>query len=92
MLNQELKHNAKQKVKEHVSIQVTKKYDKAFECVDEMSPEDLALLKERIAKAEALQKENRKLKKMLKWKKVKQQQIQRHHKYKRMKLNNKRYL
>ena len=54
---QELKHNAKQKVKEHVSIQVTKKYDKAFECVDEMSPEDLALLKERIAKAEALQKE-----------------------------------
>lgn len=92
VLNQELKHNAKQKVKEHVSIQVTKKYDKAFECVDEMSPEDLALLKERIAKAEALQKENRKLKKMLKWKKVKQQQIQRHHKYKRMKLNNKRYL
>ena len=84
VLNQELKHNAKQKVKEHVSIQVTKKYDKAFECVDEMSPEDLALLKERIAKAEALQ--------MLKWKKVKQQQIQRHHKYKRMKLNNKRYL
>ncbi len=57
VLNQELKHNAKQKVKEHVSIQVTKKYDKAFECVDEMSPEDLALLKERIAKAEALQKE-----------------------------------
>ena len=48
VLNQELKHNAKQ---------VTKKYDKAFECVDEMSPEDLALLKERIAKAEALQKE-----------------------------------
>ena len=47
----ELKHNAKQKVKEHVSIQVTKKYDKAFECVDEMSPEDLALLKKRIAKA-----------------------------------------
>ena len=28
VLNQELKHNAKQKVKEHVSIQVTKKYDK----------------------------------------------------------------
>ena len=27
VLNQELKHNAKQKVKEHVSIQVTKKYD-----------------------------------------------------------------
>ena len=57
VLNQELKHNAKQKVKEHVSVQVTKEYDKAFECVDEMSAEDLALLKERIAKAEALQKE-----------------------------------
>ena len=36
---------------------MTKKYDKAFECVDKMSAEDLALLKERIAKAEALQKE-----------------------------------
>ena len=57
VLNQELKHNAKQKVIEHVSVQVTKKYDKAFECVDKMSAEDLALLKERIAKAEALQKE-----------------------------------
>ena len=37
--------------------ELKQKYDKAFECVDEMSPEDLALLKERIAKAEALQKE-----------------------------------
>lgn len=57
VLNQELKHNAKQKVKEHVSVKVTKKYDDAFECVDEMSAEDLELLKERIAKVEALQKE-----------------------------------
>ena len=57
VLNQELKHNAKKKVKEHVSVKVTKKYDNAFECVDEMSAEDLELLKERIAKAEALQKE-----------------------------------
>ena len=43
--------------KEPVSVKVTKKYDNAFECVDEMSAEDLELLKERIAKAEALQKE-----------------------------------
>ena len=57
VLNQELKHNAKKKVKEHVFVKVTKKYDNAFECVDEMSAEDLELLKERIAKAEALQKE-----------------------------------
>ena len=71
---------------------MTKKYDKAFECVDEMSAEDLALLKERIAKQRRFRKKNRKLKKLLKWKKVKQQQIQRHHKYKRMKRNNKRYL
>lgn len=57
VLNEELKHNAKKKVKEHVSVKVTKKYDNAFECVDEMSPEDLELLKERIARAEELQKQ-----------------------------------
>ena len=61
VLNQELKHNAKKKVKEHVSVEVTKKYDDAFECVDEMSTEDLELLKERIAKAEALQEEKQEM-------------------------------
>ena len=52
---------AKKKVKEHVSVEVTKKYDDAFECVDEMSAEDLELLKERIAKAEALQEEKQEM-------------------------------
>ena len=61
VLNQELKHNAKKKVKEHISVEVTKKYDDAFECVDEMSAEDLELLKERIAKAEALQEEKQEM-------------------------------
>ena len=61
VLNQELKHNAKKKVNEHVSVEVTKKYDDAFECVDEMSAEDLELLKERIAKAEALQEEKQEM-------------------------------
>ena len=61
VLNQELKHNAKKKVKELVSVEVTKKYDDAFECVDEMSAEDLELLKERIAKAEALQEEKQEM-------------------------------
>ncbi len=61
VLNQELKHNAKKKVKEYVSVEVTKKYDDAFECVDEMSAEDLELLKERIAKAEALQEEKQEM-------------------------------
>lgn len=61
VLNQELKHNAKKKVKEHVSVEVIKKYDDAFECVDEMSAEDLELLKERIAKAEALQEEKQEM-------------------------------
>ena len=61
VLNQEPKHNAKKKVKEHVSVEVTKKYDDAFECVDEMSAEDLELLKERIAKAEALQEEKQEM-------------------------------
>ena len=61
VLNQKLKHNAKKKLKEHVSVEVTKKYDNAFECVDEMSAEDLELLKERIAKAEALQEEKQEM-------------------------------
>ena len=61
VLNQELKHNAKKKVKEHVSVEVTKKYDDAFECVDEMSAADLELLKERISKAEALQEEKQEM-------------------------------
>ena len=59
VLNQELKHNAKKKVKEHVSVEVTKKYDDAFECVDEMSAEDLELLKERIAKPRRNRKNSR---------------------------------
>ena len=51
VLNQELRHNIKKTVK----------YDDAFECVDEMSAEDLELLKERIAKAEALQEEKQEM-------------------------------
>ena len=84
----------KQKVKEHVSVQVTKKYDKAFECVDEIVCRRSCTFKSKeISKSRgASERKTRKLKKLLKWKKVKQQQIQRHHKYKRMKRNNKRYL
>ena len=53
VFNEELKHKAKEKVKDHVSVSVTKNFDDAFASVDKMSLEELKKLKERIAEAEA---------------------------------------
>jgi polyhydroxyalkanoate synthesis regulator phasin len=52
VFNEELKHNAKEKLKEHVDIHVTNQFDDAFASVDKMSADDLQKLKERIAAAE----------------------------------------
>lgn len=52
IFNEELKHNAKKKVKEHVDVQVTKNYDNAYEAVEEMTPEERQKLKERILELE----------------------------------------
>ena len=54
--NEELKRNAKDKIKEHVSVNVTKNFSDAFDSVENMSAEELQKLKERIAEVEAANK------------------------------------
>ena len=44
--NEELKRNAKDKIKEHVSVNVTKNFSDAFDSVENMSAEELQKLKE----------------------------------------------
>lgn len=53
VLNEELKRNAKQKIKDHVTVNVTREYKDAFSAVEHMSAEELEALKEEIRKAEA---------------------------------------
>lgn len=59
VLNEELKHNMKQTVKEnvHVSVKVSKPED-LDELLEKMTPEQVALLKERIDKLNGEAKEN----------------------------------
>lgn len=52
VLNEELKRNAKQKVKDHVTVNVTREYKDAFSAVEHMNAEELEALKEEIRKAE----------------------------------------
>lgn len=57
-LNEELKYTAAEKVKQHVTVTVTKSYADAMEAVEHMSEEELSALKEKIRAAEdALGKE-----------------------------------
>lgn len=53
-LNEELKHNACEKIKEHVTVKVTHEWDAASisEAVGKMSSEELANLKADIARRE----------------------------------------
>ena len=59
VLNEELKHNMKQTVKEnvHVSVKVSKPED-LDELLEKMTPEQVALLKERIDKLNGEAKED----------------------------------
>lgn len=57
MLNEELKYAAKEKVKEHVSVTVTRNYTDAMDAIDHMTEEELSALKEKIAQAETVRKE-----------------------------------
>ena len=57
VLNEELKQNAKEKVKEHVSVTVVKEYKDAMDAVSHMDPDELAALKARIAEAEKAHEE-----------------------------------
>lgn len=52
VLNEELKRNAKEKVKEHVSVTVVREYKDAMDAVDHMQPDELEALKAKIAEAE----------------------------------------
>lgn len=52
-LNEELKRNAKEKVNDHVTVNIVKEYKDVMNAVDHMTKEDLDILKEKIAKAEA---------------------------------------
>lgn len=52
VLNEELKRNAKQKIKDHVTVNVTREYKDAFSAVEHMNEEELEALKEEIRKAE----------------------------------------
>jgi len=48
VVNEELKHKAKQKLKDHVTVNVVKDYGDLIDAVDDMSEEDLDRLMDRI--------------------------------------------
>jgi polyhydroxyalkanoate synthesis regulator phasin len=48
VVNEELKHKAKDKLKDHVTVNIVKEYDNLMDAVDSMSDSDLELLKEKI--------------------------------------------
>lgn len=49
VVNEELKHKAKEKLKEHVTVNVVRDYGDLMDAVDDMSAEDLDRLMEKIA-------------------------------------------
>ena len=48
IVNKELKHKAKEKLKDHVTVNVVKDYGDLMDAVDDMSAEDLDRLMEKI--------------------------------------------
>lgn len=60
VLNEELRHTAKKKMKEHVTVHVTKNFDDAYDSVEQMSEEELQKLKARIAEVETAKQEESK--------------------------------
>lgn len=53
VLNEELKHNIKEKVNEHVTIKVVKEYNDVMDAVDHMSQEDRDKLREKLDAADS---------------------------------------
>lgn len=53
VLNEELKRSAKEKMNDHVTVNIVKEYKDVLNAVEHMSKEDLNALKEKIAQAEA---------------------------------------
>lgn len=52
VLNEELKRSAKEKVNDHVTVNIVKEYRDAMKAVDHMTKEELDELKEKIANLE----------------------------------------
>lgn len=53
VLNEELKRSAKEKINDHVTVNIVKEYKDVLNAVDHMTKEALDELKEKIAQAEA---------------------------------------
>lgn len=53
VLNEELKHNIKEKVNEHVTIKVVKEYNDVMDAVEHMSQEDRDKLREKLNAADS---------------------------------------
>ena len=58
VLNEELKHNIKEKVNDHITVNVVKEYGDIMKAVDTMTDEELEQLKEKIAKKEQEKQDN----------------------------------
>ena len=52
VINEELKRDVKEKVKDHVTVNIVKEYKDAMNAVDHMTAEELEALKEKIEAAE----------------------------------------
>lgn len=52
VINEELKRDVKEKVKDHVTVNIVKEYKDAMNAVDHMTTEELEALKEKIEAAE----------------------------------------
>ncbi|WP_347563313.1 phasin family protein [Lactonifactor sp. BIOML-A4] len=60
VLNEELKRSAKEKVNDHVTVNIVKEYRDAMKAVDHMTKEELDELKEKIANLERQEAEEAK--------------------------------
>ena len=53
MLNEELKHTVKNKVNDHVTVNIVKEYKDVYNAIDHMSNEELEALKEKLSSVQA---------------------------------------
>ncbi len=57
VLNEELKHSVKEKVNDHITVNIVREYNDVLKAVDHMTEEQLKTLREKLEKAEAAKKE-----------------------------------
>ena len=53
VLNEELKHTVKNKVNDHVTVNIVKEYKYVYNAIDHMSNEELEALKEKLSSVQA---------------------------------------